>query len=134
MITSRVDLTATRGDTWIRTIPLYVATGPTTRRPATPEEIAALAVRFTRIRLRVKQDADAAEVLLDLTSAAGELRLDPAAGGLAIEGPASKMRGFEGGEYDAELTEPRPGNTLGDLVWTLCTGRVRVTPDVSDGG
>ncbi|MBB5234494.1 hypothetical protein [Deinococcus budaensis] len=134
MITSRVDLTATRGDTWSRLIPIEVQTGPNTRRRATAEELTALAARFTRIRLHVREEPGAPDPpLLALSSSTGALRIDPAAGGLAIEGPATQMRGFDGGEYDVELTEPRPGNPQGDRVWTLCTGRVQVTPDVSDG-
>ena len=27
--------------------------------------------------------------------------------------------------YDLQLTEPRPGHSLGDLVWTLASGKAR---------
>ena len=126
MLTSKVDLSATQGDTWTRVIPLErLAADGRTRSPLPPQDIAELGRRFTVLRFELAGGG------LVLTSQAGEVAFDPSLGGLVLRASASKMRGLKTGKYRIHVTEPRPGHPQGDLEWTLCAGRLTVaTPGV----
>lgn len=130
MLTSQVTFTAIRGDTWLRLIPLEILEG-STRIPMPADQIAELASRFTGLLFQVREKEDATQVFLELTGAAGEVRIDPAAGGIVLEAPAAKMAAIQDGMADLQMTEPRPGHPLGPLVWTPFYGAFKVHKDIA---
>ncbi|WP_295823042.1 hypothetical protein [uncultured Deinococcus sp.] len=142
-----VNLSGTRGDEFHVAIPLMVPESPP--RPATLADVARLIATYPVIRMQVRQRATAATVLIELTSAAGELRFEPDAplptGGtgpaLVISGPAHKMTpvlphaapgaralGPGPGVYDIEFSGPEHG------PFTWVGGAFVLAQDVTDNG
>lgn len=133
MLTSQVEFPpAIRGDTWGRLVPLELL-GPDgkTRTPLTPAQLADLAARFTLLRFQVRDKYDGQKIILDLSSEAGEIRIDPDLGGVVLEASAAKTSEIEDGQADLQATEPRPGHPRGDLVWTMFYGPFKTLKDIT---
>ena len=126
MKTTIIDLTGVRGDTLARFIPLLVD-----GQPMSAEDAQAFAAQFTerRVQIRARADDDAPLAQADHTNGAVRIETEPA--GVAFEVPAADMQDVESGVWDLQLTDPRPGNPLGPLVWTLAAGKIRLRKDVT---
>ncbi|SMB85760.1 hypothetical protein [Deinococcus hopiensis] len=144
MKTTLLDFTAVRGDSLERLLPLEVGGAP-----MSPVDVAELKARFTGLRFQVRESPDDPEPLVDASDVDGAVEIvtlplpeDAADGtvpvsGIALHVPATRMEGLpspaKGLYYDLQLTEPRPGHPLGDLVWTIASGRLKVRKDVTRG-
>lgn len=120
MLTTIVDLTGVRGDTLLRAFPL-------TRDGVSlsAADAAELAGRFTGL-VQIRASADDTAVLA--AGAVSFVTTDPPA--LVIEVSGADMQDVERAVYDVQLTEARPGNPQGDLVWTILAGKVKLRKDV----
>ena len=122
MITTLVDLGVTRGDSLERFFEIKFRD----RTALTPEEGELLAAQFTDLLFQVRDDPDDESPLItaDDSDGALEWQTSPRVG-IATHIPATRMeRLSETASYDLQLTEPRPGHPLGDLVWTLASGDI----------
>ncbi|WP_104990852.1 hypothetical protein [Deinococcus sp. NW-56] len=127
MRTTIIDLTGVRGDTLARFIPLLVD-----GQPMTAEDAQAFAAQFTERRVQIRSRADDAVPLAQADHTNGAVRVETApVVGIAFEVAAADMQDVESGVWDLELTDPRPGNPLGPLVWTFAAGKIKLRKDVS---
>lgn len=127
MQTTIIDLSCVRGDTLLRAFPLLEA-----GQPMSAQGIVALDSRFTGRLFQVRLSPNAPETLASAGDDIGAItfQVDPPA--LLLEVPAADMQDVsERAYYDIQLTEPRPGNPRGALVWTIIAGVIAPRPDVA---
>ncbi|MFK7601899.1 hypothetical protein ACI3L1_06770 [Deinococcus sp. SM5_A1] len=120
MLTTIVDLSGVRGDTLLRAFPL-------TRDglPLSAADGAELAARFVgSVQIRAAAD----DPLILAQGAVSFVTTDPPQ--LVIEVSGADMQDVERAVYDVQLTEARPGNLQGDLVWTILAGKIKLRKDV----
>ncbi|WP_412026999.1 hypothetical protein [Deinococcus yunweiensis] len=127
-----LDLTGVRGDEFLHAIPL-TSPGPPVR-PLTTAEAQAIKDAWPDIHLQVRARAGSATVLIDLTSAGGELAIEPAypqpdgttAPALVIHAAAGKMDPAGTSVYDIQFSGPGTG------PFTWIGGKFTLAQDVTD--
>jgi hypothetical protein len=125
----RLDLIGMRGDGFRRAVPLNHPDG----RPLSAAEAQVLIDTYPVIELQVRPTAESATLLLDLSSARGELRIEPAEPGpggrmgpaLLIEVASGLLQPLIWGVYDLQFSGPQAE------PYTWLAGEFGLTQDVT---